>query len=351
MSSAVIKAMPMVLGLCCGATAFFFCQSVASVPRTVPETEQQMLQGQWRVMPPLEVRGSSHDTPVFGLNFKGDKLTFSMGDFEHDCRFTLSTVDKRKIITLQGPTAGQIKTGLYELSDGGRILTLALGRGDLCPESLKPYRLKLPYEATLSYWFLRCVKGEPPSAGNPEVHHDALWFNWLIGFRPPGRKQLQQFEEQARRQEHDAAIATLDKLMKDWPDDAEMHLLRGKAFLHGKKDYAAALKEFEKALPLAQSDPECYLIVAWLLAACPEEAIRNGKRALQMADKACKLTQEKMPVCLSARAAAYAELGKFPQAVAWEQKALALPEGYSGRAKEEAQERLKLYAQGKPYRR
>lgn len=87
--------------------------------------------------------------------------------------------------------------------------------------------------------------------------------------------------------------------------------------------------------------------LALLLAACPDDALRNGKEAVQQAEQLCKLDGYQYYPFLTTLAAAYAETGDFASAVQWQRKALeAAPE----KKKPELQSRLTLYESGKPYR-
>ena len=54
--------------------------------------------------------------------------------------------------------------------------------------------------------------------------------------------------------------------------------------------------------------------------------MRNGREAVELAQRACKLTDDKQPQLLGTLAAAYAEAGRFPEAVATAEKAAALAE-------------------------
>ena len=65
---------------------------------------------------------------------------------------------------------------------------------------------------------------------------------------------------------------------------------------------------------------------AWYLATNPDARIRNGPRAVELAEHAVELTHETEPACLGTLAAAYAEAGRFDDATATAQKACALAE-------------------------
>jgi hypothetical protein len=87
--------------------------------------------------------------------------------------------------------------------------------------------------------------------------------------------------------------------------------------------------------------------LAWVLATSPVDQLRDGKRAIELATKACKLTDYKKPHILSTLAAAYAETGDFETAKKWSQKAVELGEGEE---KEALEKELESYRAGKPVR-
>ena len=77
--------------------------------------------------------------------------------------------------------------------------------------------------------------------------------------------------------------------------------------------------------------------------------MRNGKKAVEYATKACELTGWKVGFSLDNLAAAHAESGNFEEAVKRQEVAI-----QAGFANEEimkgARERLELYKAKKPYR-
>jgi len=73
--------------------------------------------------------------------------------------------------------------------------------------------------------------------------------------------------------------------------------------------------------------------------------VRDGARAIQLATKACELTEWKNGGYLDTLAAAYARSGDFAQAVKWEEQSIASQDG----ADNGRQERLQLYRDGKAW--
>ena len=90
--------------------------------------------------------------------------------------------------------------------------------------------------------------------------------------------------------------------------------------------------------------------LAWLLATSSDATVRDGAEAVRCAEQACRLTGEQEAVMLGTLAAAYAEAGRFADAVATAQKAIALAQasGNPGFANAN-QQLLRLYQAGRPY--
>jgi len=146
--------------------------------------------------------------------------------------------------------------------------------------------------------------------------------------------------------DYDGAIADYDKASALNPSYAKTYNRRGYAKCE-KGDFDGAIADYTKTIKLDPNFFTAYNGLAWILATCPEDNIRNGQQAVEYATKACDLTQWKNTNCLDTLAAADAETGKFDDAVKWESKYLE-----SGLAKDDAdqaRQRLSLYEQKKPY--
>jgi hypothetical protein len=116
-------------------------------------------------------------------------------------------------------------------------------------------------------------------------------------------------------------------------------------------DLAGAVDHEEQALAHNPDSIEALNNVAWLRATAPDAALRNGDEAVRLAEQACELTGRQQPVPLSTLAAAYAETGRFDDAVATAQRAIAI-EQKNGEINivEKMNRCLLLYQAHKPYR-
>jgi tetratricopeptide (TPR) repeat protein len=156
----------------------------------------------------------------------------------------------------------------------------------------------------------------------------------------------------------DAYSAVLDEEPEEW------RALQGRADLclnFGK--HAEAVADYEKAMKLHPKgeellkDPDNEALVknlqsllnnfAWVLATSPDDKLRDGKRAIQLATEACELSQYKLAYILSTLAAAYAETGDFDAAVKWSSKAVEIGDP---KHNESLKKELETYKAKKPMR-
>jgi len=76
-----------------------------------------------------------------------------------------------------------------------------------------------------------------------------------------------------------------------------------------------AIADYENAVKLKPDDASLLNNLAWVLSTSPKDELRDGKRSLELAKKACELTEYKEAYILSTLAAAHAELGEFDEAL------------------------------------
>jgi tetratricopeptide (TPR) repeat protein len=111
-----------------------------------------------------------------------------------------------------------------------------------------------------------------------------------------------------------------------------------------------AIAEFWKTLRLAPNFPDALNELAWILATDPDSKLRSGTVAVHLAARACDLTHHQVAALLTTLGAAYAEAGRFPEAIETAQKArdLALAAGQKELA-DKNEQFLKLYQSHRPY--
>jgi tetratricopeptide (TPR) repeat protein len=124
--------------------------------------------------------------------------------------------------------------------------------------------------------------------------------------------------------------------------------LRAKAYrIMGQPE--RALRDLREAVHLAPRDSGANGELAWFLATCPEERLRNGTEAVSLATKACEIWHWENSESTDHLAAAYAEAGDFDQATKYEQQSLN-DRSLAAKEREEREKRLQLYQQRKGFR-
>jgi tetratricopeptide (TPR) repeat protein len=147
----------------------------------------------------------------------------------------------------------------------------------------------------------------------------------------------------------DEAIFHLQKALQLNPGCAPAHNNLGNAFQQ-KGNLTEAIAHFEQAMQLEPDDPWPKNNLAWILATRPEASLRNGKEAVELATQADELAGGDNPIILHTLAAAFAEAGRFSEAVATAQRALHLAEAQTNTTLAgQLQSELKLYQAGSPF--
>jgi tetratricopeptide (TPR) repeat protein len=155
------------------------------------------------------------------------------------------------------------------------------------------------------------------------------------------------FSQQGRP---DLAITQLQQVLQLDPDRIGAAAELGRIYMTQGK-IREALGMWFYVLDRQPNDVLTLNDAAWWLATSPDDTIRNGPLAVQMAERAAKVCPGPEPLVLDTVAAAYAEVGRFDDAVrvAYTALTLASQKGQSPFT-EALRARVKLYNQKKPMR-
>ena len=183
--------------------------------------------------------------------------------------------------------------------------------------------------------------------------------------------------------EVDEAIAEYSKAVEIWPADTEAYCNLGAAFLNKgdatnaeaqyrkalwlqpdiaearvqlgnillqRGDFPHALAEYDSALRIAPQDARAQICLAWILSCASDDSLRNGARALELAQRASQSPAIAESVRQKVLAAAYAENRQFDKAIEVTRSALqsASSRGDAAQATELRRE-LQLYEAGSVY--
>ncbi|HUW59158.1 MAG TPA: tetratricopeptide repeat protein, partial [Planctomycetota bacterium] len=149
---------------------------------------------------------------------------------------------------------------------------------------------------------------------------------------------------------HDEAVAHFRKAVAADPDDVRTHRSLGNALLNQGK-LAEGRDVLSSGLEKFPDDTVLSATLAWILAAAPDERLRDGERAVRTAERALQGAEPPSAELLDALAAAYAEVGRFTKAVETARQAVS-----AARAEHKStfarliEERRQLYERRQPFR-
>ncbi len=154
-----------------------------------------------------------------------------------------------------------------------------------------------------------------------------------------------------RKGRTDEAIAHYQKVLQLTPESADAHANLGTALL-AKGNVQDAMAEYTKTLQISPENVAALSNLAWLLSTSADVSLRNGSKAVALAERAesASSRSDNYAMVLRIAAAAYAESGRFAEAAKTAKKALETAKGQGntvlvGALKDE----LALYELGLPY--
>ncbi len=145
------------------------------------------------------------------------------------------------------------------------------------------------------------------------------------------------------------AVWQYEQALQFKPDDAEVHNYLGLA-LKKMGNVPEAAGQYEEALRINPGLADTQNNLAWLLATQAPKEGGDPTRAVALAERACKLTDNRVATYLDSLAAAYAAAGRFGDAVATAQMAIPLAESTTQtQLVSKIEMRLELYRANRAY--
>ena len=146
------------------------------------------------------------------------------------------------------------------------------------------------------------------------------------------------------------ALIHYRKLLELQPDNIEVHNIVGTVLIQQGRA-GEAIDEWQKVLTIQPDNGNAMSNLAWVLATSPDDSLRDGTKAVQLASEAVRISGRRIPILFRTLAAAYAEAGDFSKAIQTAQEGvqLANSQGNSGLSIE-LQGNIALYQTQRPLR-
>lgn len=124
----------------------------------------------------------------------------------------------------------------------------------------------------------------------------------------------------AKEANEEEALAQFSEAVRLNPASAALHAHAAMALerLNRPKE---AVTQYRLALKLNPRMPSALNNLAWILASNPDPKLRDGEEAVRLAHRACELTDYRRAIMVGTLGAAYAEAGRFDEAVSAAQMA------------------------------
>ena len=146
------------------------------------------------------------------------------------------------------------------------------------------------------------------------------------------------------------ALVHYRKLLELQPDNIEVHNIVGTVLIQQGR-IREGVEEWQKVMTIQSDNGNAMSNLAWVFATSPDDSLRDGAQAVQLAKQAVRISGGRIPIIFRTLAAAYAESDRFSEAIQAAQRGidLANSQGNSGLATE-LQGNIALYQAGRPLR-
>ncbi len=146
------------------------------------------------------------------------------------------------------------------------------------------------------------------------------------------------------------AEAEYETALKIEPNFDDAHYDLGNIYLQTGRP-AKAIAEYRRVVEIRPDFVLAFNNMAWVLATSREASVRNGAEAIEYAKRANQLSRGSSPSIMATLGAAYAERGKFAEAIATVQEALRIATRQHDEVGiKQLGRQLALYQKGTPYR-
>jgi hypothetical protein len=146
------------------------------------------------------------------------------------------------------------------------------------------------------------------------------------------------------------AMVHYRKLLDIDPENVETRNTVGTALIQ-QGHVKEAIDQWQDVLAIQPENGNAASNLAWVFATCPEDSIRDGARAVELGEKALRISAGKIAMIYKVLAAAYAENGRFADAIQTAQRGAELATNQGNHAlAAELESSIALYQSGRPLR-
>lgn len=165
-----------------------------------------------------------------------------------------------------------------------------------------------------------------------------------LGHGPTYEYRFETLAKLGRKQD---ALQSLNEAIKRNPESPR--LFNRRAMMHYfNKDFTMCLRDHTAALKCDPNNATTFNYLAWVWSTATDPTVRNGRRALECATRACELTEWQTAGYVDTLAAAHAELGNFSEAVKWAIRAEEIAD--DDKSRQEYAARAEQYRKRQPLR-